>query len=54
LLLRLWACGQRSCVVHHVHSLGGDRIVVTLEIPKATLRKMQRFLQALLAITVAE
>jgi hypothetical protein len=29
-------------------------IVVTLEIPKATLRKMQRFIQALLAITVAE
>jgi hypothetical protein len=24
LLLRLWACGQRSCVVHHVHSLGAD------------------------------
>jgi hypothetical protein len=29
-------------------------VVVTLEIPKATLRKMQRFIQALLAITVAE
>ena len=28
LLLRLWACGQRGCVVHHVHgpSGAGDRL----------------------------
>ena len=27
LLLRLWACGQRGCVVHHVHGPGaGDRL----------------------------
>ena len=29
-------------------------VVVTLEIPKSSLRQMQRFLQALLAIAVAE
>jgi hypothetical protein len=29
-------------------------IVVTIEIPKAALRPMQRFLHALLAITVTE
>jgi hypothetical protein len=26
LFLRLWACGQRSCIVHHVHSPSGDRV----------------------------
>jgi hypothetical protein len=29
-------------------------IVITMEIPKAALRPMQRFLQALLALTVEE
>src|SRR6202034_2097526 len=27
LLLLLWACGQRGCVVHHVHSLRARRAV---------------------------
>jgi hypothetical protein len=25
LMLSLWACGQRACVVHHVHSEGARR-----------------------------
>jgi hypothetical protein len=35
LLVPLWACGQRSCVVHHVHSLFAEEPSLRRERPGA-------------------